>query len=384
MIISRIRLKNWRNFRNTDVPLGDRAFIVGPNASGKSNFLDAIRFLSDLAKPGGGLQKAVEDRGGLSKIRCLAARQNSAVEIEVELCQPGSQTCAWRYSIGLKEAKGSRKPVISHEQVWGAGGQLLQRPGKEDLDDPDRLTQTHLEQIGANVKFRGIARFLESVLYVHVVPQLIRHPRVFTGPGVSGDPFGRNLLERIRKTSEKARKFRLGRIEKALRYAVPQLKELEYTVDTTEGGVPHLQAVYEHWRPHVAKQRETDFSDGTLRLIGLLWYLMDGESPLLLEEPELSLHTAVVRKLPGLLHRATRKTGRQVIISTHNSELLSDKGIGGEEVLLLSPTREGTEISLASHEQGTRELLESGLTVGEVVVSRTEPPKSNQLMLFSP
>ncbi|KAF5410452.1 MAG: DNA replication and repair protein RecF [Candidatus Methanogasteraceae archaeon] len=74
MIVSHITLKNWRNFQSVDVDLGNRVFLVGPNASGKSNFLDVFRFLRDIAKPGGGLQKAISDRGGIPKIRCLAAR----------------------------------------------------------------------------------------------------------------------------------------------------------------------------------------------------------------------------------------------------------------------------------------------------------------------
>ncbi len=81
MFVSHVRLKNWRNFRKVDVKLGYRVFAVGPNASGKSNFLDAFRFLRDIAKQGGGLQKAVADRGGLSKIRCLAARRYPDVEL---------------------------------------------------------------------------------------------------------------------------------------------------------------------------------------------------------------------------------------------------------------------------------------------------------------
>jgi len=50
MIISHIVLKNWRNFRSVEVDLRDRVLIVSPNACGKSNFFDALRFLRDLAK----------------------------------------------------------------------------------------------------------------------------------------------------------------------------------------------------------------------------------------------------------------------------------------------------------------------------------------------
>jgi predicted ATPase len=47
MRFSQVILENWRNFDQVDVRLQDRAFLVGPNASGKSNFLDVFRFLRD-------------------------------------------------------------------------------------------------------------------------------------------------------------------------------------------------------------------------------------------------------------------------------------------------------------------------------------------------
>ena len=55
MRFTRLHLENWRNFRELDVPLGERVFLVGPNAAGKSNLLDALRFLRAVAEPGGGL-----------------------------------------------------------------------------------------------------------------------------------------------------------------------------------------------------------------------------------------------------------------------------------------------------------------------------------------
>ena len=83
MIVTRMRVKNWRNFKEFDVRLQERQFIVGPNASGKSNLLDVFRFLRDIAKSdGGGLQKAVNDRGGVSKLRCLAARKEEAAAVD--------------------------------------------------------------------------------------------------------------------------------------------------------------------------------------------------------------------------------------------------------------------------------------------------------------
>src|SRR4030042_463685 len=100
MIVSHVKLRNWRNFTSVDVDLSDRAFLVGPNASGKSNFLDVFRFLRDIAKSGGGLQKAVQDRGGLSKIRCLAARRDPHVEIEVHVASLSAQAQTWKYRIG--------------------------------------------------------------------------------------------------------------------------------------------------------------------------------------------------------------------------------------------------------------------------------------------
>lgn len=107
MIASRLILKNWRNFRSVNVSLGERVFLVGPNASGKSNLLDVFRFLGDIAKPGGGLQKAVSDRGGVPRLRCLAARRYPDIEVEIHLSESSGKETSWKYAIGLKqEARG--------------------------------------------------------------------------------------------------------------------------------------------------------------------------------------------------------------------------------------------------------------------------------------
>ena len=370
MIVSRIILANWRNFRQVDVNLGERMFVVGPNASGKSNFLDAFRFLRDVARHG--LQEAVSSRGGLSKIRCLAARRHPDVEIDVTLAEPDSPAPSWRYALGIRqEVRGYRHPALVYERVWRGEEQIVDRPNDEDQRDELRLTQTYLEQVNANAQFREIAGFLRSTLYLHLIPQLLRYPEAFANASMPDDPFGRSFLERVARTPEKTKRSRLRRIEQALRLAVPQLKQLAEVKD--ERGAPHLEAIYEHWRPHGAKQREDQFSDGTLRLIGLLWSLLESDSLLLLEEPELSLNAAIVRKLPAIIYRLQRQKKRQVIISTHSFDLLSDKGIGGEEALLLTPEPDGTRIDTASRLEDVRLLLEGGNTLADAILERTAP-----------
>lgn len=371
-----LRLLNWKNFASAEVAIPDRVFLVGPNASGKSNFLDAFRFLRDLAYSGGGLQEAVVKRGGVSAIRCLAARRYPDVEVHADIEQDDDGQ-RWRYELAFNQDN-QRRPLVKKERVVAAGKEILARPTSEDKSDPARLTQTYLEQVNVNREFRGLATFFGSIRYLHIVPQLVREPD--RSVGRVNDPFGGDFLEQVAKTQERTRNARLRRIREALRIAVPQLREIELWRD--DRGTPHLRGKYEHWRPQGAWQTEEQFSDGTLRLMGLLWVAMEGGGPLLLEEPELSLHPEIVRFLPQMFARLQRRTGRQVFISTHSPELLRDEGIGLDEALLLIPGKEGTEVKPAGSLQDIRDLLEGGLSLADIVIPKTRPADARQLALF--
>ncbi|TAN38782.1 MAG: chromosome segregation protein SMC [Nitrospirae bacterium] len=383
MYFRHLKLKNWRNFVNVDLTIGERLFITGPNASGKSNLLDVFRFLRDIAKTGGGLQQAVRERGDLSKIRCLAARRYPNVEIEVTLTENGlADATEWRYGIGLhQESRGARRLLLRYEKIWRNNELILNRPDDDDRKDDWRLTETHLEHLQSNINFRPIDEAFKQISYLHLVPQLLRHPNIANRDAVGEDPFGLKFLDRVISTPEKTRRARLHKIEEALRIAVPELKNLTDTPD--ERGMPHLEAIYEHWRPNAGRQREDQFSDGTLRLIGLLWMLLEGAGLLLLEEPELSLHSAVVSKLPALIWRLQRPRKRQVILSSHSTELFGVRGIRPEEVALLKPHgSEGTVVSLASDKEEIRLLLEGGMTIADAVLPLTAPSNVDQLDLF--
>ena len=377
MIITRIQLTNWKNFGDVDAVCGKRVFLIGPNASGKSNFLDALRFLRDVAQDG--LKKAVDVRGGMKAVRYLCTRKPSHVKIAIFLDD------TWEYGLSFTAEKG--EPAITEEYVYknedGIRQQLLIRPNDEDKQDEIRLTQTALEQVNANKDFRGIVDFFKSIGYRHILPQLVRDPKSFSPSPIKDDPYGRDLVMQIWNTPLNTRTSRLKKINEALTIAVPQLSNLSVEQDKSTG-LPHLVVKYDHWRPNAGYQKEDSFSDGTLRLLTLLWSVFDAKGPLLLEEPELSLHEEIIRQLPGIfarLNQTRKKAVRQIFITTHAEAMLSMPGIGANEVLRLEPGVEGTVIRTAD-EQDIK-LVGEGLSVAEVLMPKTRPALIGQLSFWS-
>ena len=386
MQINRLILKNWRNFKAFDARFQDVSYLLGPNASGKSNLLDVFRFLRDISKPkGGGLQSAVDDRGGIVKVRCLHARNDTEVLIDVHLSNDGDDGDegggSWRYVLGFKpEGKGAQRILVSREQVWEGEQRIINRPDDDDVRDRALLTQTRLEQIAANARFRKLAEFFGNITYLHLVPQLLKFSEQIGGNRLENDPFGQGFLDRIARTPEKTRDARLRKIGEALSLAVPHFRDLRFVRD--EVGRPHLEAMYQHHRPKAGWQTEEQFSDGTLRLIGILWSLLEGSSMLLMEEPEISLNNEVVRQIPVIIDRLQRgrKRKRQVVISTHSEAMLDNKGIDGRGVILLVPASEGSGARGLTDDE--LQMLVDGLSVAETILPMTRPGRVDQLGLW--
>src|SRR5271155_3856270 len=65
--ITRVSLRNYKSIAACDVRLRPLVFLVGQNGSGKSNFLDALRFVADSLNTS--LDHALRDRGGIREVR---------------------------------------------------------------------------------------------------------------------------------------------------------------------------------------------------------------------------------------------------------------------------------------------------------------------------
>ena len=378
MIISKIELFNWKNFHRCEVGVQERCFVVGANAAGKSNFIDALRFLRDVAKQGGGLQTAVRVRGGITKIRCLAAREQSNVKLAIELSESDSRELCWHYELNFKHTGGGireNQVKIVSEKVFSGREQryVLDRSAETLGEDEETLKYTYLEQPNANKDFRVIQQFLQNVEYLNVVPQMVRESASSSYSGDKEDYYGRNFLKRLALLNDNIRRSYFRKINEFLKLAVPQLEELSFVKD--EIGVPHLEARYVHWRTRGSKQQEMQFSDGTLRLIGFLFALIDSNGVLLLEEPEINLHPGIVAQFPEFIAKIQRvkKGGRQVFITTHSYDILSNEGIAPEEVLLLTNSPEGTEVEVLSNVEKAKNILAAGFSMADVVMPLTKP-----------
>ena len=378
MIISKIELFNWKNFHRCEVGVQERCFVVGANAAGKSNFIDALRFLRDVAKQGGGLQTAVRVRGGITKIRCLAAREQSNVKWALELSESDSRELCWHYELNFKHTGGGireNQVKIVSEKVFSGREQryVLDRSAETLGEDEETLKYTYLEQPNANKDFRVIQQFLQNVEYLNVVPQMVRESASSSYSGDKEDYYGRNFLKRLALLNDNTRRSYFRKINEFLKLAVPQLEELSFVKD--EIGVPHLEARYVHWRTRGSKQQEMQFSDGTLRLIGFLFALIDSNGVLLLEEPEINLHPGIVAQFPEFIAKIQRvkKGGRQVFITTHSYDILSNEGIAPEEVLLLTNSPEGTEVEVLSNVEKAKNILAAGFSMADVVMPLTKP-----------
>ena len=378
MIISKIELFNWKNFHRCEVGVQERCFVVCANAAGKYNFIDALSFLRDVAKQGGGLHTAVRVRGGITKIRCLAAREQSNVKLAIELSESDSRELCWHYELNFKHTGGGireNQVKIVSEKVFSGREQryVLDRSAETLGEDEETLKYTYLEQPNANKDFRVIQQFLQNVEYLNVVPQMVRESASSSYSGDKEDYYGRNFLKRLALLNDNTRRSYFRKINEFLKLAVPQLEELSFVKD--EIGVPHLEARYVHWRTRGSKQQEMQFSDGTLRLIGFLFALIDSNGVLLLEEPEINLHPGIVAQFPEFIAKIQRvkKGGRQVFITTHSYDILSNEGIAPEEVLLLTNSPEGTEVEVLSNVEKAKNILAAGFSMADVVMPLTKP-----------
>ncbi len=385
---TKVVLRNWKNFPEADVDLGRRVFIVGRNAIGKSNFIDVFRFLRDLVLSGGGLAMAIHKRDGISNVRSRF-NHGTDTKIKVQVRVQNEAHEGWEYELVFDEAKrhDSRAPGGKSLAICA---ESLKEIGRENPAHIKRGvgvwkqggSQTLLENENAIDRFRGFIDFLAGTIYLHLVPQMVRENQGPLTDAIGADSFGRGLLEQIKATPGVEKRKRLKTIQAILQKVNPQFSGLEQVEDAA--GRPHLQVVFKDWRMYGSKQDERQFSDGTLRLIGLLWSLQMPGGTILLEEPELSLHAGLAGELAPYLAQMSRKFGnRQIMVATHSEALMADEGIRPSEILLVQQAKEGSVVTQGAKIEAVNRQLNAGLLASQAVLPMVYGPVTEPVFTIS-
>ena len=102
--IRRVFLKNYKSIAACDVQLQPLTFLVGRNGSGKSNFLDALRFVADALNSS--LGHAIRDRGGINDVRRRSRGHPNHFSIRLEFALPEGSTGHYAFRIGTRSSGG--------------------------------------------------------------------------------------------------------------------------------------------------------------------------------------------------------------------------------------------------------------------------------------
>lgn len=387
--LNRVRIRNYKSIASCDVELKPFTLLVGRNGSGKSDFLDAIRLVTEgLREPE--LQNswkispwgAVADKG---------PRAFSEAEIALDIGLNSGANATYKVVMGLTEMTYGvieESLTISEEGEIQADYRCFHGKIESSTGFMPPATPGHLYLGRASVvpEFRPAYEALSSSAFYDFAPDVMRSP---------GDNSSRRFLARdgsnitsiyglLADNSAEAR----DRLLAYLSLVVPEFSD----VRREEFG-PHSLLIFERAEgtpsastvPFQAGMPKSFYavgvSDGTLRVLGILVAVnqlaSDGEPIRLvgIEEPETALHPAAAGALMDALREAATHT--QVLVTTHSADLL-DRFDPEEDHLLAVESRDGrTEIGpidRASREVIRKRLYSAGelLRMDQIEVDRRD------------
>lgn len=378
--ITRVILKNYKSIAACDVQLGPLTFLVGRNGSGKSNFLDALRFVADALNTS--LDHAIRDRGGINDVRRRSRGHPHHFSIRLEFILSEGFTGYYAFRIGAGKSEGHNEYRVQTEECKLQDEKLLE-PEVYFRVDEGVLTDTsvavapvvstdrlYLVNASGLPEFRAVYDAFSRMGFYNLNPDKIRELQN-PDPGDVLMRDGGNLTSVLTQLSPTVK----TNIEEYLESVVPGV----HAVDVKAWGPmatlefrQKIAADKNPWRFH-----SNNMSDGTLRVLGILVALFQGDHnnqkrvPLVgIEEPEIALHSAAAA---GVLLDALRDGARrtQVIITTHSSDLLEDKHLDVDSILAVEADDGDTVI--AQVDEASKSVVQDRLfTVGELL-------RSNQL-----
>lgn len=371
--ITRVNLKNYKSIAACDVQLGPLTFLVGHNGAGKSNFLDALRFVAEALNSS--LDHAVRARGGINDV-CKRSdnsrdRHNYfSIRLEFALTDGSTgyyafkiQTSLSRYVVQSENCKIHNENFANPDIHFNVvNGNVVDTSVEiAPAASRDRL---YLVNASGLPEFRPVYDALSRMGFYNLNPDIIRdlqHPDL--GEMLTQD--GSNLTSVFNQISYQVKKD----ILEYLQVIVPGIQRVNLKKLGPQETLEFKQYVAEDRRP--MRFFANNMSDGTLRVLGILVALFQENQdtqkrvPLVgIEEPETALHPAASGVLLDGLRDAAHR--RQVIITSHSPDLLDNKDLDINSILAVE-AHEGNTI-IARVDEASRSVVRDRLfTAGELL-----------------
>lgn len=359
-MLKELRLTHWKSFDSATLYIDPLTLLIGANASGKSNTLDALQFLQRAAS-GVGIFQAINGDVSLPQIRggmewvCRKPAKEFTLAV---LLGTDSQDQEYRYSLTV-QVNGARAEVSGEEltllkygprsnipkesRLFYTQPQEANTPGipayfSTGTKGPGKridVNRTHLVLVQADaLNLRkevqdGVKQVLSQLQRIFVFDPIPSHMRDYTPFSETLQADGSNLAGVLAALDEGRKK----EVEQTLTQYLKALPERDIQRIWTEpvGKFQTDAMLYceEGWsgtESHTVDAR--GMSDGTLRYLAIVTAMLTrpAGSLLVIEEVDNGLHPSRAHVLVEMLRTLGKQRGMDVIITTHNPALLDAAG----------------------------------------------------------
>jgi len=407
MAIKRIRVANFKSFKELDLELGNFNVVIGANASGKSNFVQIFRFIRDIANMGLdnaislqgseyltniGLSPpqplslkvmAVSDEFGIKVDKSVIARINNAdyefalkfktkrtgVEIEKDFLSLGVTyvRLAKTKNGKLEEGKiiGTGKLIIRSEK--GTPKFELKRPEGVNATDKDLFPSFLRQKMKPRTLllqapfffFPPVESAFSDIAIYDFDPKLSKKAVPIAGKSELEED-GSNLslvLKSIVENTDKKRK-----LSNLIKDLLPFVDDLSTDKFADRSLLFKLREIY---FPNVYFPASF-ISDGTVNINALLIALYFEEKSLsIIEEPERNIHPYLISRVMDMMKDASKN--KQIIVTTHSPEVVKHADL--ENILLVSREKDGfSTISRPSQKKEVKIFLKNQMGLDELYI----------------
>ncbi len=374
-MLTHVEIEGFKSFGSPSSRLdfGPLNLLVGPNASGKSNFLAALEFLQTAIISD--VETAVNEFGGISEIWNKRIRdydrsfpihiriRDSAPEMLEPYGFPKHRLTSYNYDLSLALRSEHEPPVIQSERIYArinniSGERFIYQMNRSGssvrVEDAlaSRGSQTRNFAVYRLASGRSVAgltfdyiplivwsRIREWKFY-HIDASIARQA-YRENPEADLGCFGENLAVVVNRLKQQGDGRKFTAIEEALRGMVPGF---EHVLPVSIGAKLGFQIAESNVR---SRFNAGSVSDGTVRLLALLTILLSSRQGdlIAIEEPENGLHPHITPDIIELL-RICSNDGGQIFATTHNPAFLDEAK--PEEVFLCDKMDGFTQVVRAS------------------------------------